>query len=239
MNKLKSSIAAVLLALLPALPALAAAMPAPYTARYEVLRNGERLGQATVSFRALADGRAEFSSSTVGSEGLAGLTSATIDERSLLRWRDGAPETVRWNYRQKVAWKTRERGLEVDAGARRMEHHDKDKRWSLAYQPGVLDRSAITIALMQDLAGGRSGELRYLVPDKDELKYWLFRTGASERLDTRLGVQTGVRVERIRDAGDGRATTLWLARDRNYVPLRILQKEANGETIDMRILSLK
>ncbi|MEO8161382.1 MAG: DUF3108 domain-containing protein [Arenimonas sp.] len=229
----------LLLALVLGLPSLAlAATPAPYTARYEVLRNGERLGEATVMLKSLADGRSEFSSNTVGSEGLAGLTSATVEEKSLLRWRNGAPETVSWNYRQKVAWKTRERSLSVDAGARAIEHRDKDKRWSPPYQPGVLDRSAVTVALMNDLGAGRSGELRYPVPDKDEIKSWLFRTGASEHLDTPFGTQRALRVERIRDSGDGRSTTLWLAQDRNFVPLRILQKEASGESIDMRITSL-
>jgi hypothetical protein len=233
----KLRLASLLLALAPALAA--ATMPAPYTAHYEVLRNGERLGEATVVLKSVGEGRAEFSSDTIGSEGLAALTAATINEKSLLRWRDGAPETISWDYRQKVAWKTRERSLRVDANARRIEHSDKDKHWSPPYQPGVLDRSAVTVALMQDLSAGRSGELRYLVPDKDEIKSWLFRTGASERMDTPLGKQRALRVERIRDSADGRSTTLWLAQDRNFVPLRILQKEASGETLDMRIISLR
>lgn len=230
-------LAALLLMLLPTLAL--AAMPAPYTARYEVRRNGERLGEATVVLRALPGDRAELTSSTIGSEGLAALAGLTVDERSLLRWQDGAPETVSWNYRQKMAWKQRVRSIEVDAGARRIEHRDRDKRWSPSYRPGVLDRHAVTVALMQDLAGGRGGELRYLVPDKDELKSWLFRVGASERLNTAMGPQRALRVERIRDAADGRTTTLWLAQDRNFVPLRILQKEADGETIEMRITSLR
>jgi hypothetical protein len=230
-------IALLLLALAPSLAQ--ATMPAPYTARYQVLRNGERLGEATVVLKALPDGRSEFSSDTFGSEGLAALTGATVNEKSLLRWHDGAPETVSWDFRQKVAWKTRERSLRVYPGARRIEHSDRDKHWSLPYQSGVLDRSAVTIALMRDLAAGRSGELRYLVPDKGELKSWLFRTGASEKFDTPFGAQRALRVERIRDSSDGRTTTLWLAQDRNYVPLRVMQKEASGESVDMRIISLR
>jgi hypothetical protein len=233
-NKLKTLVACLAL-----LPALALAMPAPYSARYEVLRNGDRQGEASVSLRATADGRSEFSSSTVGSEGLAALTAATIDERSLLRWREGTPETVSWTYRQKVAWKSRDRSLAVDAAGRRLVLRDRDKRYSPPYRPGVLDRHAVTVALMRDLAAGRSGELRYLVPDKDELEAWVFRTGASERIDTALGAQRALRVDRVRESGGGRSTTLWLAQDRGYVPLRILQKEPDGETIDMRIVSLK
>jgi hypothetical protein len=234
-NKWKSLVAAAAL-----LPALAlAAMPAPYTARYEVRRNGDRLGEAVVSLKSLGEGRAEFSSSTVGTDGLAALAGATVDERSVLRWSQGTPETVSWNYRQKAAWKTRERSLDVDAGARRIDARDKDKRYEPPYRPGVLDRNAVTVALMQDLAAGRTGELRYSVPDKDELQTWVFRTGASERVDTPMGAQRALRVERIRESNNGRSTTLWLAQDRGYVPLRILQKEPEGDTIDLRITSLK
>lgn len=230
-------LAALLLTLAPTLAL--ALVPAPYSARYEVQRNGERLGEATVTLKALAGGRAELTSSTIASEGIGALTGVAVDERSLMRWQDGAPETVTWNYRQKLAWKTRQRSLKIDAGAKLIEHRDRDRQWSPPYRRGVLDRHAITVALMQDLIVGRGGELRYLVPDKDELKSWLFRVGDSERMDTRLGAQRAVRVERIRDGGDSRSTTLWLAQDRNFVPLRIRQKEANGDTVEMRITSLR
>jgi hypothetical protein len=46
-------------------------------------------------------------------------------------------------------------------------------------------------------------------------------------------------VERIRESGNGRSTTLWLGPERNFVPLRILQREPDGETIEMRIVSLR
>ena len=228
---------AIALALLPALAA--AAMPKPYTAHYSVLRNGQRLGEATVVFKAVGEGRAEFSSIMAGTEGLAALAGANVEERSVLRWRDGVPETVSWDYRQKAAWKTRERSLRVDAGARRIDGRDRDQHYAPPYRPGVLDRNAVTIALMQDLVAGRSGDLRYAVPDKNEVATWLFRTGASERMDTPMGAQRALRVERIRESAGGRSTTLWLAQERNYVPLRILQKEPDGETIDMRIISLR
>jgi hypothetical protein len=235
LNKLKHLVAVAAF-----LPALAlAAMPAPYSAKYDVLRNGERAAQATVDLKALGGGRAEFHSSTVGSEGLAAFTAASVEERSVLRWLEGKPESVSWDFRQKVAWKTRERSLSVDAGAGRLDLRDKDKRYSPPYKPGVLDRHAVTVALMQDIAAGRTGELRYSVPDKDELQTWVFRIGGSEKMDTAMGAQRALRVERVRESGGGRSTTLWLAQDHGYVPLRILQKEPDGETIDMRITSLR
>jgi hypothetical protein len=232
-NRLKTL--AIGFALLPALAL--AAMPKPYTARYDVMRNGQRLGEATVVLKSVGEGRTEFSSSMAGTEGLAALAGANVEERSLLRWHEGTPETVSWDFHQKAAWKTRDRSLRVDAGARRIEGRDRDERYSPPYRPGVLDRNAVTVALMRDLAAGRTGDLRYPVPDKDAVATWVFRTGASERMDTPMGAQRALRVDRVRESANGRSTTLWLAQDRDYIPLRILQKEPGGESIDMRIIS--
>jgi hypothetical protein len=225
------------LALVP-LAAEAAAPPPPYTAQYEVRRNGNRLGTATVSFRKLANGRYELVSDSTGSEGLAAIAGLSVNERSILRWGD-QPETVAYDYRQKMAWKSRARSMQVDAAAGRIDSTDKDAHYSPRYERGVIDRNVVVVALMGDLAAGRGGELRYRIPDKDEVRTWTYRIGGSEQLGTPLGAQKVVRVERIRDSGNGRSTTLWMAPARNFVPMRILQQEPNGETIEMRIVSLR
>ena len=219
--------------------AATAAMPSPYTAQYEVRRNGERLGTGTVSFKVLPNGRYELLSSTVGSEGLAAIAGVSIDERSILRWTGQQPETVAYTYRQKMAWKSRERSIDVDAKAGKISSTDKDRHFAPPYRPGVLDRSAINVALMLDIAAGKTGDLKYLVPDKDELQTQVYRTAASERLDTALGQQRVIRVERIRESANGRTTTLWLGQDKKFIPLQILQKEPDGETIEMRITSIR
>ena len=216
-----------------------AALPAPYTATYEVRRNGDTLGTATVVFKQLPNGRYELTSSTIGSEGLAAIAGVSVNERSIIRLADGQPETVAYSYRQKLAWKTRERSMQVDAAGGRITSTDKDKRYSPPYQAGVLDRNAINVALMADVAAGKAGDLQYLVPSRDEVETQVYRSGGSERLDTKLGPQRAVRVERIRETSNGRTTTLWLGQDRNYVPLRMLQKEPGGETIEMRVLSIR
>ena len=219
--------------------AASAALPPPYTANYEVRRNGEALGTATVTFKPLPNGRYELKSSTVGSEGLAAIAGVSVDERSIIRLAGGQPETVAYNYRQKLAWKTRERSMQVDAAAGRITSTDKDKTYSPAYQAGVLDRNAITVALMADVAAGKPGDLQYLVPSRGDVEAQVYRSGKTERIETKLGPQSAIRVDRIRETGNGRTTTLWLGQDHNYVPLRMLQKEPDGETIEMRIISIR
>ena len=231
---------ALAFALLLAPPAFAqAVLPPPYSANYEVRRNGDVMGSATVVFRQLPNGRYELRSHTVGSQGLAAIAGVELDERSILRVVGDMPETVAYSYRQQLAWKQKARDISVDAGAGRITSTDKDKSYSPPYKAGVLDRNAITVALMADVAAGKSGDLQYLVPSKDELETWTYRSASEERLQTALGSQRVIRVERIRDTGNGRTTTLWLGADRNFVPLRMLQREPDGETIEMRITSLR
>ena len=219
--------------------AASAALPPPYTANYEVRRNGEAMGTATVTFKSLPNGRYELTSSTVGSEGLAAIAGVSVDERSIIRLAGNQPETVVYNYRQKLAWKTRERSIQVNAAANSIASTDKDKSFSPPYRAGVLDRNAVTVALMADVAAGMSGDMEYLVPSRNELETHVYRSAISERIQTRLGTQRVIRVERIRESSNGRTTTLWLGQDRNFIPLRMLQKEPDGETIEMRITSIR
>lgn len=216
-----------------------AALPAPYMASYEVRRNGDVLGTATVTFKLLPNGRYELKSSTVGSEGLAAIAGVSVDERSIIRVAGGQPETVAYNYRQKLAWKTRERSMQVNAAGNSIASTDKDKSFSPPYRAGVLDRNAITVALMADVAAGKAGDLEYLVPSHNDIETHVYRSASSEQIQTRLGAQRVIRVDRIRESSNGRTTSLWLGQDRNFIPLRMLQKEPDGETIEMRIISIR
>jgi hypothetical protein len=236
---MRRTLALLTLFLAAVLPLAATAAPRPYTARYEVLRNGERLGEATVRFAALANGRYDFSSHTRGSGGLAAVLGVTIDERSILRWHEGRPETVAYSLEQKIGWKEKQRSLKVDAGSGRVTSTDKGQEIALAYQPGVLDRHAVSIALMQDLAGGATGDLSYTVAERRAIGTQRFRRGGTDRVDTPMGAQDAVRMDRVRESGDGRTTQFWMAAAHGYVPVRMLQKEPDGESIEMRILSLQ
>jgi hypothetical protein len=232
-----AAIALLLLAVLLPATALAAA-PKPYTARYEVLRNGERIGEATIRFAALANGRFDFTSSTRGSGGLAAVLGVSIDERSILRVHDGRLETVAYSYAQKIGWKDKQRSLKVDATGQRITSTDKGQEIALPYQAGVLDRHAVSIALMQDLAAGRQGDLLYTVAERRELGTQRYRTEGTERVQTPMGTLDAIRVDRLRESGDGRSTQFWLSARHAFVPVRMLQKEPEGESIEMRIISV-
>lgn len=209
-----------------------------FSANYVVFRNGKDLGNATISFSDIGNGRWELTTKTIGT-GIAAIAGVEINERSLIRWNDGKPETIDYSFSQKAGWKDKQRTITVNAQSKTIVSQDKEKTYSLKYQPGVLDRHAITVAIMQDLAQGKHGDLVYPVADRDELNTQLYRLIGNEKMDTTLGSMNSVKVQRIRESANGKTTTLWLALDKQFVPLRIEQKEGNGDTIEMRITGLR
>lgn len=218
-------------------PTPATYKPKAYTATYQVFRNGSALGNATVKLSATGNGRWELASNTIGT-GIAAIAGVEIFERSVLRWNDGRPETIDYSFNQKTGFKNRQRSIRVNPQASTIESLDREKSYTLKYQAGVLDRHAVTVAVMQDLAQGKSGDLLYSVADRDELQTHLYRVVGKEKMQTTLGVLNAAKVQRIRETANGRVTTLWLGTDKQFVPIRIEQKEADGDVIEMRITTL-
>lgn len=217
--------------------ALAQAAPRPYSAEYEVLRNGDPLGRATVTLREAGDSRWELTSVTRGTEGLAALAGIQITERSLLRWLDDRPETIEYSFVQQMAWDRRERSVRVDAAGKRILSQDKRGEHSFAYKPGALDRQAVMLALAQDVAAGKRGELIYDVADRADFEPERYRVSGEESVQTPAGALTATKVERMREDGAGRTTTVWLGKAQNYLPIRTVQREPDGETFEMRLIS--
>lgn len=222
--------ALALLALLVAAPALALP-PQPFSAGYVVQKDGSAIGAATLDFKRDRAG-GEFVTRSRGTDGLAALAALDIEERSTLRWTGDGIETVSYRYRQTSAFNQRERRIDVSRSG--IVSQDK-QRHEFPYRPGVLDRHALTIALMQALASGARGELSFWVVDRDELEQQRYRIAGEERLNTAIGARPAIRVERLREGDGRRSTTIWFDRERSYLPLRILDVNRKGETLDLQI----
>ena len=227
------------LALLLPAAAHAAAPPAPFSAEYEVFQNDKKLGRGTITLRALGNGDWEMVTRSEATQGLVAAAGVSRSERTVLSWAGGKPEVREYRMDQKAAWSQRNLLLQVDASARSARSTYKDKTSTLPYRPGMLDRHGLTAAIMSDLAAGARDELRYTVASRDDVEEQRYAVAASVRLKTAVGVMRAVRVERIREAGNGRVTKLWFARERGWLPLRIKQYEADGETLDMRIIAIR
>ena len=227
---LRAPLAFALVAAL-ATPLLEAATVAPFNATYEVRRNGSVLGEATL--RLAREGNLwRFSSETRGTQGLARIAGVRIDESSQFRYLDGRPETLAYNYRQKTSFNDRERGATVDAAGGRIQLRNRDERNEVPYVAGVVDRQLATIALMQAIASGRRGDVLLQVLGRHAVEAQVWDIEATDH----GGGEAGWRIERRRESDDGRSTLLWLDADQGHLPLRIEQREDDGEVIEMRLL---
>jgi hypothetical protein len=236
-SRMPRRVVALALAVL-ALPAFAAPWT-PYRAEYEVLRNGKPMGRGGVTLIDHGGDRWELRSVTRGTEGLAGLAGAEILERSTLRVDGDAFETVEYQLRQEMAWKRRERSVSVDVAAGRITSRDRRGEHAFTYQAGVLDRQSIVLALARDLAAGKRGDLTYLMVDRDEFGPERYRVGATETVRVPAGSLEAVRVERLRAGAEARTTVSWLGPAQGYVPVRVLQTEPDGDSFEMRLISLQ
>jgi hypothetical protein len=208
---------------------------APFELRFEALRNGQRLGEARVSLRHVEGATWEFATRTRGTDGLAALAGIEINEQSEFSWRDGRPELLQYRYRQQMAFRDRQRSL-VRSGSDAIDSTDGDRRHRLAFEPGVMDRHVVVLALAAEVARGTTGELRFRVADRDEVEWHRYRIDAPEEVSVPAGRFEAIRVERLRD-NPGRTTTTWLAPALGHLPVRIVQREADGETFETRLLA--
>ena len=228
----------IALAMAATLPVHAAAPSlTPYTAEYEVIRNDKPLGRGMVTLKQVAGGQWELLSVTEGTKGMASLAGVEIRERSLVSLQDDTLETRAYDYQQSAGWKKRQRSVSFDTG--RIVSRDKDQDFTFDLSPGVLERQAVSLALSRDVAAGKRDVLSYTVVDRDELGPQRYRVGAEEQVTTPAGTLPAIRVERDRD-GDtrGRQTTSWLGVNQGYVPVRVLQTEADGGSFEMRLVSI-
>lgn len=215
-------------------PATVAAPLPPWHARYEVLRNGSPLGEATMSLKPARGDQWVLETHTRGTRGVAGLSGAEIFERSTFRWREGQPELVRYEYRQQIAWRSRERSLRWSDDGAKVLSRAGDGAWEFAQPEGiVMDRHTVALAVAAAVARGVE-DARYLVADRDELEPMRFVAGPRETVSVPAGRWEARRVERIRNK-PGRTTTSWLAADLAYMPVRMLQVEPDGETLELRL----
>jgi len=98
-----------------------------------------------------------------------------------------------------------------------------DKTGNVALSGGEFDNLNYQLALRCDLMTGKTN-LVYPVADRDEVDNLEFKVMGEEELDTKIGKVNAVIVKRVRN-NNNRITTLWFAKDKDYVMVKLLQEE--------------
>ncbi len=217
-----------------ALPSQAAGPIEAFQARYSIHYGKLPIGESERSLARAANGDYLYTTRT-RSTGLAeALIRDRISEQSRFRYVRGRPQALEYRY-ERVGGK-RDRAIHVQFDWRRkLARGVQDGRpWQVALQPGVHDALLYQLAASLDLQRGQR-TLSYRVADEGELKPYELAIEGEEVLDTPLGRLATVKLRRLDDERD---TTLWMARDLAYLPVRIEHVETDGKRFSARIQSL-
>lgn len=193
---------------------------AEYTAAYDVDYKGRNLGTAELSVRR-EDGTFVFESRAEAGGLLKLLRPNPLLERSRFRLVDGEirPLTFEFedgsrkgedNFRADFDWQAGVVVVENDAG-----------RSEYELSGHVLDRGSMQVALMRDLARGRSVG-PYLLLDEDGVKEYRYERLEDRTIETPAGEYDVELYEQRRD-GSSRIVRLWVAPELRYLPVRIAQ----------------
>jgi len=112
---------------------------------------------------------------------------------------------------------------------------EEDQSWTVELDGDVLDQLSYQQALAMDVAKGETEALEYLLVDGAEVETHRFRYLGSELIETPMGKFNSIKLERIREADNGRSTIIWFASDWDYLLARIEQNNPSGLKIELQL----
>ena len=222
--RLPRTLAAGLSLALATTAAFAAAPPQPFTATYQVLRDGEAIGQATIRLKAVGNGQYEYSNDVKGTSGLAAMLGASSSEITRFRWTDGAPETLTYDYRLETAIKHKQRHLQADWSAHQVNVTNNGKRYSYATATGMVDRNTLPLALGLALQDGKRN-VTLPVGVKQRVENQQFQVKGNETVKVPAGSFQAERVERT---DSDKPFDAWYAPKKYPVPVKLAQSDGGN-----------
>jgi hypothetical protein len=206
-----------------------AAPPKPFTATYRVLRDGEPMGDATVSLKPLGNGQWEYSKQVHGTSGLAAMLGANVQETSHLRWKGDVPEAVSYDYRLDAAIKAKQRHLTVDWGKQQVSVDEGKGATTYAAVPGMVERNTTALAIGLALRDGQD-QISLPVAVKQDVETQRFKVTGKEAVSVPAGTYQAVRVDRT-DADRG--FSAWYVPGRYPLPVKLSQRDGGDLTMEL------
>lgn len=193
-----------------------------FEAAYKV-RASVASGELSMSLAAGADGRYLFRTLTRPRGLVRVFARGEIDEQSHILFRDGTVIPLDYTLRDTIS-KNHDANYEYDWAANTVTGIERGEAVSGELQPGMLNRAALYVALMQDLSYGSLPE-GYTLFDRGRVKSFDIENLGVETIEVPLGRFEVVKL--VRDSDDSRRSMfLWCAPKLNYLPVRIdLYKE--------------
>ncbi len=216
------------------MPAKSAAALAPFRAEFDLLHDDDVIGQAVMTLKALSGNEWQFETQT---EASLYFLSFRDRETSRLRWQDGRPQPLQFDKLRNRPGKTEVITQVFDWQSHTETGKKNDQNWTQALAAGTQDLQSQLLALQADLKAGKT-PITYTVSRYGKVREYRYAITAEEVLNTKLGNQKTLRVERIREPNDDRQTISWFAPALGHVPVRVQQYEDGALQADLQIRKL-
>lgn len=158
----------------------------------------------------------------------------SITEESQMQW-NAEQQTIaplKYTYARRGLGKDRNAELLFDWKNKTVTNNVQKTSWEMDIAQKVQDKLSYQLQMQQDLLNGRES-FEYQIADGGRLKKYQFTTVGEEMLETPLGKVNTVKIKRSREDNE-RVTYAWLAKDWNYLLVR-LQQEEKGEAYTIYI----
>lgn len=208
-----------------------------YSAEYEASANG-LAATATRSLINVHKNTYRLTNSLEAS--FAGKTFANLSQSSEFIFEDNKIIPQNYFY-ELMGIRRKSHGIAFNWNAKVALSMEDDQTWQLPLSDGVVDQLSYQIAMRQALIDNDDSQaiFSYDIVDGEAIETQQYRVVGEEALLTPLGQLKTLKLERVREAADERATKIWLAVDWNYLLTRIEQLNSSGLRIVLELKSAK
>ncbi|QAU22823.1 DUF3108 domain-containing protein [Dyella sp. M7H15-1] len=202
--------------------------PTPFTAIYQVSRDGEAMGNATITLKSLGNGEYEYSNQIQGTSGLAAALGANSSDVTRFRWNNNAPETESYTSEVK-AFKVKQRAMRVNWATKQVSVDDGKNPSTYAAQPGMVDRNTLPLAIGLSLRNG-SQSMTMPVGVKQQIEQQRFKVQGTESVQVPAG---SFHAERVSRADSDKRYEAWYVPKQFAVPVKLAQSDGGDLTLQL------
>ena len=215
----------------------AASCPQPFKATFAVEWHGMSAGTSTLELTHLSGNNYTYTSSNTARGFFRLAIPDTITQISHFTLENGKVIPATYVGDDGSSDTDRDVSLKFDWTEKRVTGTAEDRPVSQPLEPGVQDSLSVQIALMCELAQGRSPPSFQLI-DKDEVKEYQYTREGEASLTTSIG-KLDTLIYKSQRKGSSRYTRLWIAPSLGYLPVRAEQLKGDKRELQLQIRSLE
>jgi hypothetical protein len=211
--------------------------PTLFEADYSIRIKGAQIAKMTRRFSRQESGVYQYYSETRTTGLISLFRKDHIIENSNWELQADKLIPIDYYYDHSGGKKDRKVNISFDWDNNRITNSIDGSSWKMPTSPNVMDKLLYQLAIMYDLKAGKE-LLQYTVADGGKIKIYNFEILGEEKIKTPLGELLTVKLERHKP-NSRRKSTLWCAKDLDYLPIKVENIEKDGKITVALIKSLE